>query len=240
MYAIGVGKNKKEVLIAVENLKKEGILVETVEDSEELIQGLLSRKYEGVIRGTLSSSEVIPKLKEKIGRFYRASILKNPFTGQVFLLTPVGIDEIKDDFSDKLDIIKYSSEFIQAIGLIPKIGLLSAGRLSDVGRSLKIDESIENCEEILKKVKNSNELMNVQIEHRGILIEEYLKDGFNIIVADDGISGNLLFRVFALVFEIEGFGAIILNSEKVKFIDTSRSGDSKRYYNAVKFLKNGF
>lgn len=239
MYAIGIGKDKKEVLIAFENLKKEGIDVELVDNPKDLIDGLISGKYDGAVRGTLPSSEVIPLLKEKIGKFYRASILKNPITGNIFLLAPVGIDEMEDNFFDKLQIIKYSSEFLNSIGIIPKIGLLSSGRLTDVGRSSKIDESIHNTEKVLNYIKSGN-FSNVQIEHKGILIEEYLNEDFNVIIADDGVSGNLLFRTFALVFGVEGFGAIILNSEKINFIDTSRSGTSKRYYNAVKFLKNGF
>jgi predicted methyltransferase MtxX (methanogen marker protein 4) len=117
---------------------------------------------------------------------------------------------------------------------------LSAGRLSDIGRSKKIDDSIIDAEKLLKHVKSLDIFENLEIEHKGILIEEYLKEGCNIILSDDGISGNLLFRAFALVCDMEGFGAIILNSENIKYIDTSRSGSWKRYYNAVKFLKEGF
>lgn len=243
MYAIGISKNRDEVLIAAENLKKEGIKVELVEDPEILIDGLLNKRYEGAVRGSLSSSKLIPILRKKIGKFYRASILKNPFNNEIFILAPVGIDEISESpeirFNEKLQIIKYSSEFLKSMEMIPKVGILSAGRLSDVGRSKKIDDSIMDAEKLLKYVKSSK-YKDLEIEHKGILVEEYLKEGCNIILADDGISGNLLFRSFALVCDMEGFGAIILNSENIKYIDTSRSGSWKRYYNAVKFLKEGF
>lgn len=244
MYAIGIGKNRDEVLIAAENLKKEGIDVELVESPRCLIDGLINKRYCGAVRGSLSSNELIPILRKKIGKFYRSSILKNPFTNKIFILAPVGIDEISESseirFNEKLEIIKYSSEFLKSRGMVPKVGILSAGRLSDVGRSKKIDESIIDAENLLKYVKSSEKFENLEIEHKGILVEEYLKEGYNIILADDGISGNLLFRAFALVCNLEGFGAIILNSENIKFIDTSRSGNWKRYYNAVKFLKEGF
>lgn len=244
MYAIGIGKNRDEVLIAVEHLKKEGINVELVENPEVLIDGLINNRFRGAVRGSLSSSELIPILRKNIGKFYRASILKNPFTNKIFILAPVGIDEISESpklrFNEKLDIIKYSSEFLKSMGMIPKVGILSAGRLSDIGRSKKIDDSIIDAEKLLKHVKSLDIFENLEIEHKGILIEEYLKEGCNIILSDDGISGNLLFRAFALVCDMEGFGAIILNSENIKYIDTSRSGSWKRYYNAVKFLKEGF
>lgn len=221
MYAIGISKNRDEVLIAAENLKKEGIKVELVEDPEILIDGLLNKRYEGAVRGSLSSSKLIPILRKKIGKFYRASILKNPFNNEIFILAPVGIDEISESpeirFNEKLQIIKYSSEFLKSMEMIPKVGILSAGRLSDVGRSKKIDDSIMDAEKLLKYVKSSK-YKDLEIEHKGILVEEYLKEGCNIILADDGISGNLLFRSFALVCDMEGFGAIILNSENIKYI----------------------
>ncbi|WP_459201198.1 methanogenesis marker protein Mmp4/MtxX [Methanococcus sp. CF] len=244
MYAIGIGKNQDEVLTAAENLRKEGIDVELVESPEILIDGLINNRYDGAIRGSLSSNELIPILRKKIGKFYRASILKNPFNNKIFILAPVGIDEISESseirFNEKLQIIKYSSEFLKSRGIIPKVGILSAGRLSDVGRSENVDNSIFEAENLLKYVKSSEKFENLEIEHKGILIEEYLKEGYNIILAENGISGNLLFRAFALVCNLEGFGAIILNSENINFIDTSRSGNWKRYYNAVKFLKEGF
>ncbi|MBA2861312.1 methanogenesis marker protein Mmp4/MtxX [Methanococcus maripaludis] len=244
MYAIGIGKNRDEVLIAVENLKKEGIDVELVDSPNVLIDGLINKRYCGAVRGSLSSSDLIPILRKKIGKFYRASILKNPFNNEIFILAPVGIDEISEDpkmsLDEKLEIIKYSLEFLKSREITPKVGILSAGRLSDVGRSKKIDDSIIEAENLLKRVKSLEFFENPEIDHKGILIEEYLKEGYNIIISDDGISGNLLFRAFALVCNLEGFGAIILNSENIKFIDTSRSGSWKRYYNAVKFLKEGF
>jgi putative methanogen marker protein 4 len=239
-YLIGIGKyNREEILKAYNKLLDEGIDVELMDNPKELIYNVVNNKVGGAIRGTLSSSEVIPYLKKEIGKFYRASILKNPFTGGIFLLAPVGIDEIGDDgFKDKIDIINYSVNFLKGKDIMPKIGLLSAGRLSDYGRSKKIDESIDECESIIEYFKNYNNhnYNGIYIEHKGILIEEYLKEGYNIIVAPDGISGNLIFRCLGLVCGIEGYGAVILNKSNIKFIDTSRSGTWKRYYNAVKFL----
>jgi predicted methyltransferase MtxX (methanogen marker protein 4) len=79
----------------------------------------------------------------------------------------------------------------------------------------------------------------LDILHNGILIEEYLKDEYNIIIAIDGITGNLIFRCLGLVCKIEGYGAVILSDKNINFIDTSRSADWERYYNAVKLLVGG-
>lgn len=235
---MGIGKtNEEEVLKAYNKLIDENIEVELIDDPKELVELTVKKKVHGSIRGTLSSSEVIPYLKEHIGKFYRASILKNPFTNDYFLLSPVGVDEVDDEnsFNDKINIIEYAINFLNTnTKNNPKIGILSAGRLSDYGRSKKISSSIDECENIVKYINNKyNDLI---IKHKGILIEEYLKDGYNIIVAPDGISGNLIFRCLGLICGIEGCGAVVLNKNNIKFIDTSRNGTWDRYYNAIKFL----
>jgi len=246
---MGIGENKKEVLKAYYNLVWEGIDVQLVEDYRELLDKTINNEVDGAIRGSLSSSEIMPLLKKEIGGFYRASILKNPFTNDIFLLCPVGIDEVST-IQDKINIINYSINFFNSKNIVPKVGLLSAGRLSDYGRSEKIDNSLKECEKIIDYFKNiynkedneNDNILNTDdiiINHNGILIEEYLKNGYNIIIAPDGISGNLIFRSLALVCNIEGYGAVILNDKNIKFMDTSRSGDWKRYYNAIKFLNGG-
>ena len=242
MYLIGIdyrNKNSEEVLKAYKKLLSEGIEVKLVEDPKELVDSILRGEVLGGVRGTLSSSEIVPYLRKCIGRFYRASILKNPFTGEYFLLTPVGIDEIDENnsFKDKITIIEYILEFLKDDNLFKdvKIGVLSGGRPSDYGRSERIDKSIEEAVNVVEYI---GKRYNVHIEHKGIVLEEYLKENFNIILAPDGISGNLIFRSLALVCGIEGCGALVLSKRKIRFIDTSRSGSWHRYYNSVKFLKN--
>ncbi|XRP96887.1 methanogenesis marker protein Mmp4/MtxX [Methanocaldococcus sp. 16A] len=239
MYAIGLGEeNKKEILKAYEKLKEEGIEVELIDNPKLLIDNLLDGDIKGAVRGSLSSSKVIPYLREKIGKFYRASILKNPFTNEIFLLSPVGIDDISEDknerLEDKIKIIKYASNFLKNHNIEPKVAVLSGGRLSDLGRNKVVDETIYEAEKIVKYFKGE-----LDIIHNGILIEEYLKEGYNIIIAMDGITGNIIFRCLGLICKIEGYGAVILSDKNVNFIDTSRNADWKRYYNAVKFLTGG-
>ncbi|GBF36724.1 hypothetical protein MHHB_P0954 [Methanofervidicoccus abyssi] len=244
MYLIGIdyrNRNSKEVLKAYKKLLSEGIDIKLVEDPKELIDSVLKGCVLGGVRGTLPSSEVMSYLRKHIGRFYRASILKNPFIGEYFFLVPVGIDEINENnsFRDKVTIIKYILDFIKDSGFFKdvKIGVLSGGRFSDYGRSERVDKLIEEAVNIVEYIRKT---YNVHIEHRGIVLEEYLKEGFNVILAPDGISGNLIFRSLALVCGVEGCGALVLSRRRIRFIDTSRSGTWDRYYNSVKFLKNLF
>jgi len=238
MYAIGIGDNKEEVLKAYEKLKEEGIEVELIDNPKLLVDKLLDGEIDGAVRGSLSSSKVILYLRERIGKFYRASILKNPFTNGIFLLSPVGIDDISEDknerIKDKIRIIEFASNFLKNYNIKAKVAVLSGGRLGDLGRNKVVDETIYEAEEIVEHFKG-----NVDIIHNGILIEEYLKDGYNIIIAVDGITGNLIFRCLGLICKIPGYGAVILSDKNVNFIDTSRNANWERYYNAIKFLIGG-
>jgi len=254
MYLIGIGDEKKKILKVYQKLVWEGIDVQLIDNEKELVNKLINDKnVKGAIRGTLSSSKLLPLLRNEIGQFYRASIMKNPFTNNIFLLAPVGIDEISEN-NDKIKIINYLINYLKSKNITPKIGLLSNGRLSDYGRSNNIDKSLKESEEIinyfkekyngvLSKSKNGIVLNldnGIKFYNEGILIEEYLKNNCNIIIASDGITGNLIFRCLGLVCNIKGYGALILNKNNINFIDTSRSGDEGRYYNAVKYLvKNG-
>lgn len=241
MYLIGIdyrSGNSEEVLRAYKKLLSEGIDVKLVEDPEELVDSVLRGEVLGGMRGNLPSSEVMPYLRKRIGRFYRVSILRNPFNSEYFLLVPVGIDEIDENnsFIDKIVAIEYILEFLGDCDLFNniKIGVLSGGRLSDYGRDRRIDKLIDEAVGVVNYIEKK---YNVHIEHRGIVLEEYLKDGFNVILAPDGISGNLIFRSLALVCGVRGCGALILSRRRVKFIDTSRNGTWDRYYNGVKFLR---
>ncbi|WP_456472458.1 methanogenesis marker protein Mmp4/MtxX [Methanocaldococcus sp.] len=232
MIAIGYRGNE-EVLRAVNKLREEGVEVEVVKNAKDLVDGLFNKKYLGAIRGSLPSSEVIPLIRKRIN-FYRASILKNPFSNDIFLLSPVGIDEVKN-IEDKINIIKYGAKFLESNNIKPKIALLSGGRLEDLGRDERVDKSIKEAELMKNRLKDF-----YNIEHRGIVIEEYLKENFNFIVAMDGITGNLIFRCLALVCNLEGYGAILLSKKPINYIDTSRNANWKRYYNAAKLLINKF
>ena len=75
------------------------------------------------------------------------------------------------------------------------------------------------------------------IKHYYILIEEAIKDHANVIIAPDGISGNIIFRSLVLVAGIKSYGALTLKQEKL-FIDTSRSQTTEGYVNAITLLTN--
>ena len=223
--AIGLGENKN-VLEAVEMFPFDDIKI--AKTNEELLKYIEDPTIDGVIRGSLESN-IIMDLKKKHPHIFRASILEKD--GHIFLLTPVGIDEC-DTIRAKRVIIEESSKMIENLGLEPKIALISGGRKQDKGRSTKIDQTIDECEQLTLELKDQ-----YNIKHYYILIEEAIKDQANIIVAPDGIIGNIIFRSLVLVSGVRSYGALTLKQPNL-FIDTSRSQTTEGYVNAIKLLSH--
>ena len=221
--AIGLGKNE-DVLKAIEQFSFKIHLAKT---NQELLDYLKNPEIDGVIRGSLESN-IILDLKKEYPDLFRASLLEKD--GHKFLLGPVGIDE-GDSISSKITIVEECAKAITLLGEEPKIALISGGRKNDIGRSKKVDKSIEDCECIEKQLKNK-----YNIKHYYILIEEAIKDHANIIIAPDGITGNIIFRSLVLVAGIKSNGALTLN-QPTMFIDTSRSQNTQGYINSINLMK---
>ncbi|MDO5852379.1 MAG: methanogenesis marker protein Mmp4/MtxX, partial [Methanobacteriaceae archaeon] len=222
--AMGLGSNNK-VIDAVNEVSDDITLVKT---EKELLNCFYDSNFDAIIRGSLSS-KIIVNLRKDFPEIFRASILEH--NGKLFFLAPVGIDE-GDSIDDKIKIIENCSNILQLTGHIPHIAILSNGRKQDIGRSNKIDKSIIEAEEITNNLKDKYD-----IKHYYILLEEALKDNRNIIIATDGIIGNIIFRSLVLIGNTKSYGALTMPLPKI-FIDTSRSQTKQGYLNAIKLTKN--
>ncbi len=221
--AAGLGENKN-IIEAAKVVDFEVILVNS---GDELIDLLLNKEVDAAIRGSLSASDIMAILKEKYGhKIYRASFLES--SGFKFLFAPVGIDE-GDNLDDKKAILELGAEFLQKIGIKPKIGILSGGRAQDLGRSEKIDSSIGEGTKLTDIIKDK-----YLVKHYFILIEDAIKDKANFILAPDGISGNLIFRTLIFLGSGKSHGAVTLGIDEI-FLDTSRSQSVEGYRRALEF-----
>jgi putative methanogen marker protein 4 len=221
--AAGLGENKN----IIEASKMVDFKVILIESEEELIDMLLNKKVDAAIRGSLSSSNIMGILREKYGsNICRASFLE--VNGHKFLFAPVGIDE-GDNLEDKKKIIELGAEFLLKLGIKPEIGILSGGRPQDIGRSPKIDNSIEEGISLTEIIKDK-----YFIKHYFILIEDAIRNNVNFILAPDGISGNLIFRTLVFLGSGKSHGAITLGINEI-FLDTSRSQTVEGYKRALEF-----
>jgi len=180
------------------------------------------QSLDAIIRGGLGSSEFIKKIKnygnyEKINRL----ALLETNSGKQFFFAGVGIDEI-NNFDQKLELMQNSIDFLKKIGITPKIGILSGGRQSDIGRDPWIDENIKNTIRLEEKLIEL--YPDVNVKHYQILIEQAIADAANLILAPEGIAGNLIYRTLVHLGGGRSYGAIYLKSYNINkiIIDCSR------------------
>jgi putative methanogen marker protein 4 len=237
---IGVGEHPKAAQIVKKSMKYAAKLeyAETVifNSGSEMISALKDGDIAAAVRGTLSAKETLGELKKvfKIVSIYRSALIcineKN-----CFFLAPVGIDE-GIFIDERLQFIKLIDSQLQRLGISSKISIISGGRLEDFGRSGLVDESLQAGKKLFYSAKDEG----FDVTHNGILIEEAYKDS-NIIIAPNGIVGNLLFRTLNYLGNARSFGAPILNLDEI-FIDTSRSKedytDSIMMASALSGIKN--
>jgi putative methanogen marker protein 4 len=195
-------------------------VVECDQPEQALISDLASGAIDAAVRGTLPANSTLALLKKAMGveRLERVALLETR-TGQRFLLAPVGVDE-GWTIADKLALIEKSRSIARRFGLDDRTAVLSGGRMGDVGRHVRVDATLAEAE-LVARIANA--------DHAEILIEDAIRD-HGIIIAPDGISGNLVFRTLVFLGGGVGHGAPIVNIDRI-FVDTSRA--SPDYANAI-------
>jgi predicted methyltransferase MtxX (methanogen marker protein 4) len=143
----------------------------------------------------------------------------------------VGIDEGRN-VKEKLYLVTEGAKLIQSLQYKPSVAVLSGGRASDLGRDRRVDASIKDAEAVVEAAKR--EIVNLEIKHYEILFENAIAEGANLVIAPDGVSGNLIYRTLIHVGGGTSYGAPYLGLEK-PVIDTSRVGPINEYVGAIAF-----
>jgi putative methanogen marker protein 4 len=203
--------------------KTAGKYVEILEyayPEQALIDDLMTGRIDAAVRGTLPANSTLKALKkaEGVDHLERIALLETVY-GKKFLLTPVGVDE-GWTVPEKLELIRKGRRIAEKFGLAEKVGVLSGGRLGDVGRHSQVDASMAEAE-LVARLGNA--------KHCEILIEDAVET-CGLIIAPDGISGNLVFRTLTFLGGGHGHGAPVVNISRI-FVDTSRA--SPNYANAL-------
>jgi putative methanogen marker protein 4 len=187
------------------------------DDPGDLITSLRDGEIDAAVRGTLSSSETLLELKKvfHLDEVMRTAILEDSLN-RPFLLTPVGIDE-GGSFDSRLSLIRHTISYFSSAGWELKIGILSKGRLEDKNRGCEIKASIEDGDRMAEVLAAEGH----KSKHFQILVEDGVRES-ELIVAPDGVAGNLMFRTLHFVGGRNAYGAPVVNIPKV-FIDTSRA-----------------
>ncbi len=193
-------------------------IIDTQNPEKMLASLLVSGKVDAAVRGTAHASEALANLKRslKMESIQRLALLITA-SGNCFFLAPVGIDE-SGSIADRINFILNGARHIRRFGIEPSVGILSGGRLGDLGRDNRVDRTLADADFITNRLHEKG----INAKHYTILIEDAIKEA-NFIFAPDGISGNLIFRTLVFLGGGDGIGAPVLMDDYV-FVDTSRVG----------------
>jgi len=197
-------------------------LIESNEPESEILNYLGKELISCVVRGSLGSSKFLQSLKTslKISEIARLALLET-YKGQQFFFGPVGIDECNNIKTKKIFIEK-AIKILEGLNLKPKISILSGGRVGDLDRNPDVDKTINEAKELVDIFKLEHP--KLEINHNEILIEKAINDKSNLVIAPNGISGNLIYRTLVHLGGGKAYGAIYMGIEYI-VIDTSRVGD---------------
>ena len=204
------------------------VSVQGYHSPEKLVNAFLKQSVDGIIRGRLSSTKFLQNLRDEfaIDEFQRVALLASS-QGDDFFFAPVGIDECNTKGQKKRFVIS-ANDFLGRLGIHPRFFILSAGRMGDVDRGERISRSIKDAVALVKEMENKHQ--DITIEHGKILIENALKSGANVILAPDGVSGNLIYRTLIHLGSGRSHGAYYMNQELPgPVMDTSRVGPLEEY-----------
>ena len=223
-------KNQVETIakIPVYKEKENSIyLIDSDDPTSEIVNYLNNNLISCAIRGSLSSSRFLKNLDVilNISEINRLALLETN-SGHQFFFGPVGVDEC-NNLNDKKLFVEKSMTELSTLNIEPKISILSGGRLGDIGRNADIDKNIKEAQELVDFFKL--EKPDVEIEHTEILIEKAIENKSNLILAPNGVSGNLIYRTLVHLGGGKAYGAIYMGID-YNIIDTSRVGDFSEIY----------
>lgn len=213
---IGIGRGTDRGFVEA-SAEGSGADVTIYDDPEAMVSDLVSGRIDAAVRGDMPSDVLLPILKRgmKLRRLERVVLLE-PRGGRLLMLAPVGIDEGWTN-DQRVDIACRAADLARTIGMDSRIAVMSGGRAEDRGRCAAVDRSIDSAEAVTAKLNQAGyDAYNCQI-----LVEDAIHEA-GVIIAPEGITGNIMFRTLHFVGGAQALGAPVVNSDRV-FVDTSRA-----------------
>lgn len=210
---IGAGTDDASVTASVADFGDSALVFR---DPVEMADALWEGRIQGAVRGNLPASETLSALKARFGlSSLQRMVIMESREGKVFFLASVGIDE-GWTVEEKAELVRGGSVLMRRLGLEPRVAVMSGGREGDRGRNPAVDRSIDDALELVSLLRGEG----YDAYHAEILLESAVADA-NMVIAPDGMSGNIIFRALHFLGGCRALGAPVLNLGKV-FVDTSR------------------
>ena len=218
---IGVAEDLEKVEASVSMANASGYgRTKVYIDPDIMVKDLRNGDLDAAIRGSLDSNAVMGAIRREFSlKGVQRMALVQPRAGRMFFFAPVGVDE-GWTVQQKVELVVNGARLMRQMGVEPRVGVLSGGRMMDRGRHAAVDRTMDDAAEVARLCT----AQGIRTEDREILIEDAAKD-CNLIIAPDGISGNLIFRTLHFLGDGRAMGAVVLNIDKV-FVDTSRAKSS--------------
>ncbi|MBO4302593.1 hypothetical protein J5839_04560 [Methanosarcinaceae archaeon] len=158
-----------------------------------------------ILDRSASDAAVYDRLKELTGasKIFRLSAFVT-FDGRTVFLASSGPDEMTDT-DDFLFCARRSAGIIKALGHPVDIGILSGGRMGDIGRCSKTDETIYRGMELEKILQKEG----YAAIHHSILIEDAVKVS-DLLISPDSLSGEMIVHAVAGVGRGRELGNVLL------------------------------
>jgi predicted methyltransferase MtxX (methanogen marker protein 4) len=180
--------------------------------AEDLVRDLVSGKICAAVRGTFPFETAAGAIKKGCGvdTIERLAMLETP-GGHRFFLGPIGIGEGRTP-EEKTSLILHGRVLAKKFCGTEMVGVLSGVRPESIGRDPGADRLYAETRELAKCTGAM---------HFDVRIENAIED-CGVIIAPDGICGNQISRTLTFLGGGYGYGAPVLNIDRV-FVDTSRA-----------------
>ena len=233
---VGIGRAKRgdATDLTVKLAAEEGLgQLEVFERPEALVRSLVDRRIDAAVRGTLGADEVLHHLRTATGGRSpgRAALIElGGAGGGAFLLAPVGIDE-GTTLAQRWRLLEACARAVAAMGEEPAVMVMSKGRPEDGDRARWIARSLDEARGLVARAGRAG----IRADVADILVERAL-GRCNVLVAPDGVTGNLTFRLLHYVGGHDAWGALALHlMPGLVYVDTSR--DKRDFLGAVEWAR---
>ncbi len=195
-------------------------------EAREMLGALKEGRIQAAVRGELPARPFLEAVREVLGvkKVFRVALLSTA-KGRPFLFAPVGIEAVNIP-GEQVKLVRYGRSLLRELGWPDRVGLLAGGRQEDRGRSKRVDEGISRAERVAS-------LTGATLRY--VLIEEAAARD-RLIIAPDGISGNLIYRTLVHLGGGRSHGAVYFPTDLV-VVDTSRAAPLQEYREAVKLAR---
>lgn len=189
--------------------------------AEKLFELLKEGKIDGVLRGNYDALVAYEGYRNVFD-------FKDPFANVVLAVIKDGIFSINENKEgvfavvgaspsndrttwQRIQAVEYGIKVIKDLGIEPKIGILSAGKPTDISEEIpEIDHTLLEAEFI----KNWFSEKGYFAKHYNHQLEYAINES-NIILSQNGIAGNLLSRFFLFFGRADYIGSVIANLDNV-------------------------